>query len=113
MREGREGRERGEAMSRCPQSITFSMLAAFGVKKLIAFPQVCVCVCEATELFWSSILKLNQYRALNYFLFDTNTHPYHNIRTIHLNLHSGGAADSVGEEVEKHVSLHISMFTFS
>ena len=108
MREGREGREAlNEQMPTIYHS--FSMLAAFGVKKLIAFPQVCVCVCEATELSWSSILKLNQYRVLNYFLLDTNTHPYHNIR----NLHSGGAADSVGEEVEKHVSLHISMFTFS
>ena len=94
-------------MSRCPQSITLSQCLQHLVSR--TFPQVCVCVCEATELSWSSILKLNQYRVLNYFLLDTNTHPYHNIR----NLHSGGAADSVGEEIEKHVSLHISMFTFS
>ena len=55
MREGREGRERGgggggggggEALNEQMPTIyhSFSMPAAFGVKKLIAFPQVCVCV---------------------------------------------------------------------
>ena len=44
--EGREGEGGGEALNEQMPTIyhSFSMPAAFGVKKLIAFPQVCVCV---------------------------------------------------------------------